>query len=172
MATMGDGGALTTMGGGVASSAMVGGQWEKSRILTCTGGDVGMPYGVERERNGVKGMERGDDGAGCCCTAARGDEGASTAMMDDRVASVATDGCTGWMGGGELSDSCLRLDLVATFCSTDLGPSASCSGGCSWLLQTSVVLDGRIGLAPTLEREMCSYLAKLAGHDSSVSDGG
>ena len=87
-------------------------------------------------------MERGDDSAGCCCMAARGDEGALTATMDDRVASVATDGCTGWMGGGELSDSHLRLDLVATFCSTDLGLSASCSGGCGWLLQTLVVLDG------------------------------
>ena len=172
MATMGDGGALTTMGSGVASSAMVGGQREKSGILTCTGGDVGTPYGVEREQNGVKGTERGDDGTGCCCTAARGNEGASTATTDDRVASVATDGCTGWMGGGELSDSRLWLDLVVTFCSMDLGSSASCSGGCGWLLQMLVVLDGRIGLAPTLEREMCSYLAKLAGCDSSVSDGG
>ena len=117
-------------------------------------------------------MERGDDSAGCCCMAARGDEGALTATMDDRVASVATDGCTGWMGGGELSDSHLRLDLVATFCSTDLGLSASCSGGCGWLLQTLVVLDGQIGLAPTLEREMCLYLAELAGCDSSMSDGG
>ena len=169
---MGDGGASAIMGGGVASVAMDGGQQERSGILALMGGEAGMWYGVKREWNGIKGKERGDDGAECYCVAAMGDGGASMATTDDRVASVVTDGCTGWMGGGELSDSHLRLGLVATFCSANLGSSASCSGGGSLFWQMSVLLDGRIGLTPTLEREMCSYLAELAGCDSSVSDGG
>ena len=152
--------------------AMDGGRQEKSGRLALTGDEAGMRYVVEREWNGVKGTEWGDDSAGCCCAAVRGDGGVSMATTDDGVASVATDGCTGWMGGGELSDSRLRLGLVATLCSANLGSSACCSGsgGLSWRML--VLLDGRIGLAPTLEREMCSYLAELAGRDLSVSGGG
>ena len=171
-AMMGDGGASAITGGGVTSVAMDGGWREKSGILALAGGEAGMRYGVERERNGIKGKERGDNGAECCCAAAMGDGGVSTATADDGVASVATDGCTGWMGGGELSGSRLRLGLVAMFCSATLGSSACCSGSGSLFWWMSVWLDGRIGLAPTLEREMCSYLAELAGRDLSVSGGG
>ena len=108
---------------------MVGGRRENSGILALMGDEAGMRYVVEREWNGVKGTERGDGGA-------------LMATMDDGVASVATDGCTGWMGGGELSGSRLRLCLVATFCSANLGLSACCSssGGLFW--QMSVWLDG------------------------------
>ena len=121
---------------------MVGGQRENSGILALMGDEAGMRYVVEREWNGVKGTERGDDSAGCCCAAARSDGGALMATMDDGVASVATDGCTGWMGGGELSGSHLRLCLVATFCSANLGLSACCSGSGGLFWRMSVWLDG------------------------------
>ena len=81
------------------------------------------------------------------------------ATTDDGVTCVATDSCTGWMRGGELSDSRLRLGLVTTLCSVNLGSSACCSGSGGLFWRMSVWLDGRIGLTPTLEREMCSYLA-------------
>ena len=135
---------------------------------------------MRRELKGLKWRGQNDGGAGCCW-ATGGDGGASATMgggvaslatTDDGVASVATGGCTGWMGGGELSDSRLWLGLVATFCSANLGSSACCSGSGGLFWRMSVWLDGRICLALTLEREMCSYLAELAGRDSSVSDGG
>ena len=96
-------------------------------------------------------------GGGVTSVTTTDDGVASVATTDNGVASVATGGCTGWMGGGELSDSRLWLGLVATFCSAILGSSACCSGCGSLFWQMSVWLDGRIGLAPTLEREMCSY---------------
>ena len=71
-----------------------------------------------------------------------GDRGASIAPTDDGVASMMTDGCTGWMGGGVLSDFRLRLGLLATFCSANLGSSACCSSGCGLFWRMSVVLDG------------------------------
>ena len=136
------------------------------------GGKPGMRYVVARERNGVKGSERGNNGAGCCCPAAMDDGGASVSTADNGVTSVATGSCTVWMGGGALSGSRLRLGLVTTFCSVNLGSSACCSSSCGLFWQTSAVLDLSHCLALTLERDMCSYLAELAGHNSSVLDGG
>ena len=135
---------------------------------------------MRRELKGLKWWGRNDGGAGCCwatggnggASATTGGGVASLATTDDGVASVATGGCTGWLGGGELSDSRLWLGLVTMFCSAILGSSACCSGCGGLFWRMLVLLDGRIGLALTLEREMCSYLAELAGRDSSVSDGG
>ena len=121
----------------------------------------------------MKRREGNDNGADCCCVAARSDGGASAATTDGGVTSAATGGCSGWMGGGELSDSRLWLELVATFCSANLGSSACCSGGCGLFWRMLAVLDVQSGVAPTFLREMCSYLlVELTRCDSSVSDGG
>ena len=105
---------------------------------------------MRRELKGLKQRGQNDGGVGCCwatggnggASATTGGGVASLATTDDGVASVATGGCTGWMGGGELSDSHLWLGLVATFCSVNLGSSACCSGSGGLFWQMSVWLDG------------------------------
>ena len=169
---MGNGGASATINGQVPSVVMDASRRWNSGILTLTGGKPGMPYVVASERNGVKGSERGNDSAGCCCPAPMDHGGASVSTLDNGVTSVATASCTLWIGGGALSRSRLPLGLVTTFCSLNLASSACCSGGCGLFWQSSPVLDLSHCLAPTFDRDMRSYLADLAGHNSSVLHGG
>ena len=172
MATMGNRGASATINGQVPSVVMDASRRWKSRILTLTGGKPAMPFVVASKRNGVKGSKRGNDGAGCCCPAPMDHGGASVSTADNGVASVATASCTVWIGGGALEPSRLPLGLVTTFCSLNLASSACCSGGCGLFCQSSPVFDLSHCLAPTFDRDIRSYLADLAGHNSSVLHGG
>ena len=172
MATMANARASATINRQVPSVLMDASRRWNSGILTLTGGKPGMPYVVASKQNGVKGSKRGNDPAGCCCPAPMDHGRASVSTADNGVASVATASCTVWIGGGALSPSRLLLGLVTTFCSLNLASSACCSGGCRLFCQSSPVLDLSHCLAPTFNRDMRSYLADLAAHNSSVLHGG